>query len=148
MNNYSPLVLATPVGDERKKNQYSWVDNPTIRMSVRADQILFYDVQCKSLCYQFDNQSLSTVCWIALLLLCKPTLSNLICTQQTLYWRCKPIHECWRFRSELVNYACVWALNKPLKKLEMSMQPTFITLTGIPQQLSVTVSVTTNSGAQ
>lgn len=40
-----------------------------------------------------------------------------------------------------VNYACVRTLNKPLKKLEMSIQPTFITLTGIPQQLSVTVCV-------
>lgn len=47
-----------------------------------------------------------------------------------------------------VNYVRVRALNKPLKKLEMSIQPTFITLTGIPQQLSVTVRVTTNSGAQ
>lgn len=28
------------------------------------------------------------------------------------------------------------------------MQPTFVTLTGILQHLSVTVSVTTNSGAQ
>lgn len=40
------------------------------------------------------------------------------------------------------------ALNKPLKKLEMSIQPTFITPTGIPQQLSVNVSVTTKSRAQ
>lgn len=47
-----------------------------------------------------------------------------------------------------MKYACVWALNKPLKKLEMSIQPIFITLTGIPQQLSVTGSVTTNSKAQ
>lgn len=34
------------------------------------------------------------------------------------------------------------------KTLEMSTRPTFITLTGIPQHPSVTVSVTTNSGVQ
>lgn len=47
-----------------------------------------------------------------------------------------------------VNYADLRALNKVLKKLVMSVQPTFITLTGTPQPLSATASVATNSGVQ
>lgn len=47
-----------------------------------------------------------------------------------------------------VNYADLRALNKVLKKLVMSVQPTFITQAGTPQLPSATASVATNSAAQ
>lgn len=144
VNHYSPLALAAPDWNQRKRNQYS-----NIRM--RAEQIFFYHVP--SLCYSFNAVFIDRLLycyWVALLLRSEAyTLKSYFCTANPIF-----THSETYTRASAFFRASGWIMpayehsTNLFKKLEMSMQPTFITLTGIPQQLSVTVSVTTNSGVQ
>lgn len=115
LNNYSPLALAAPDWNQRKINQYS-------NIRVRAEQIFFYHMQCNvpSLCYPFNAVFIDRLLycyWVALLLLSEAyTLKSYFCTANPIFTQRNLYTSVGVFQSERVNYACVWALNKPLQK--------------------------------
>lgn len=90
---------------------------------------------------------LSTLGYIAIAR--QPLLRNLISAQQILFTHTRQCHMCVGVWGASWWIMPVYEHSTNLfKKPEMSVRLTFITLTGIPHHLSVTESVTTNSGTQ